>query len=338
MVYQIKSKFYFIIVFFTYLLLSFYIFPPPVVATVVFFDNFEDSAYTDLNWVKTGTYVYPTWSVYDGKLKAYTPSVNNQHNQYLLKNWDYGLTHYKIIYDITKISGSDVNLIFNYHPDGYFYEVHFSGSSVDISKSGNMWPNGNSVYNNTYNIINNEVHNVVIEIDTNHIVVRIKNENEISYTTLFDIYDSGVMWSGKTGLRGGTGSDPNLDLRFDNFKVESLGWEPSPTLTLTPTPTPTEVIIPTPTPTSTPTATLTPTPTSTNTPTPSPTSTPTPTPTPVTIPLILVPGLGGSVSAKGLLLNIDDPDSWVLTPGSGVYDNIINYYKNDPNFSVFYYD
>lgn len=317
-----------------------------VKASVIFNDSFDNEIYSLNNWEKTDTYgissqsIYPLWTINNGFCKATTLNAYNKNNQYLLKSWDYSQSNYRITFDLERISGSNVNLIFNYGQNGWFYEVHFSGSTARLNKSGYLWANGSVSYETQYSIDYNVFYNIKIELLNNNINIGIKKDYDQNFTTLFNVNDSTFpRWSGRTGFRGGTGEyDNTLDIWFDNFKVESLGWEP----TVTPTATPTATLVPTstPTPTNIPTNTPSPTPTATPTltPSPTPTNTPLPTPTSSNHPLILVPGLGGSVSTKGLLLNIDDPDSWSLTPGSAVYDNLIDYYKTDPNFYVFYYD
>lgn len=318
--------------------------PSPINAYIVFQDNFTDTTYTSLNWEKKYTYgneltgTYPQWSVDSGYFKAITKGVPDQNNQYILKYWDYSITNYVLYFDFIRKAGSDINFLFNYGTNDWFYEVHFSGSAVDLSKSGYPWPAG-SVINTTYSVLNDYAYNVKIEILNKNIKVSLKKNDDSIYTTLFDVADTNTpSWSGSPGLRAGTGSVSNLEIWFDNFRVESLEGEPTQTPIQTPTPTATATPTqePTPTETLTPTPTLTPSPTPTSTPSPTPTTTPLPTPIPSSHPLILVPGLGASVSTK--LLNTNLPGDWVLTPGSGVYDNLINFYKNDPNFHVFYYD
>jgi pimeloyl-ACP methyl ester carboxylesterase len=57
---------------------------------------------------------------------------------------------------------------------------------------------------------------------------------------------------------------------------------------------------------------------------------------PTSIPVVFIPGLGGSFSFKGLFLNQDSADDWIMTPGANVYKNIQEEFGN--NLHLFLYD
>lgn len=55
-------------------------------------------------------------------------------------------------------------------------------------------------------------------------------------------------------------------------------------------------------------------------------------------PIVFLPGLGGSFNFKEMFLGIDNPGGWKITPGANVYKNLLETFKDQDYFYIFYYD
>lgn len=293
------------------IIITFLFFPKNVYSRTIFEDDFETEDYT--KWNIYGT---PGWSYSDGKFGiSLNPGLSNA-----VPNENSSLEEWKNValdVDLLGISGTDKNIAFRFYDENNFIEIHHSYGTLYLDKASNR---------NVTTLSQCSRADCRLENNVNyHFRIITQNDKIIVYLDglkVFDITDIQLpSLTGKIALRAGTGGVSPTTVWFDNVVVTSLDdvETPTPTPTETPTPTPTET--PTPTPTSTPTNT--------------PTLTPTPTPP---IPIVFLPGLGASFNYKEMILGIDSPDEWIMTPGASVYDNFLNTFNNYGRFYVFNYD
>ncbi len=222
---------------------------------VLFSDSF-DSGSISSSWSRFFLHppqTQPPWSTNDWHVSSSALTIS--FNQTFVDGgiivdgaaWD----DYVYDVDFEALNGSDKNIVFRYqdpnnwygihaNPGGIYVERYLGGSYSDFFASGYSLQN-NHVYKLRTTIVGSLLNFKVIDGGTE--VVNFDYE-----------FIGNPLHAGGVGFRAATGSDGNLNIRFDNVLVRTPGFLPDPT----PTPTPTSTLTPAPTPTPTPTPRLVP--------------------------------------------------------------------------------
>lgn len=325
-----------LLVFIFNLLLFLKIFPSRIYSIIYFEDNFDDASKSAQIWEVIGPQLYngdgtaANWEFKNGMYGIIINGRGSQYNETVPRDayWDNKLGDYIFEVDFILKEGphpelqkaSDTNLAFRVQGHEIWYGIHGINAEnrMVLQKKGETW--GLIPPERSFSFIYNMPYRIKVKLHGENIVVKIKNKISGEETELWDWNDLGTsILFGKPGLQASTGANPYCEVWYDNVVVRSVDEEVTPTPTISPTQTPTPSVTPTLTPTLT----------------PSPTLTPTPTPA---IPIVFLPGLGASINYKEMFLGLSDPDGWRMTPGANIYKNLINIFKNDSNFYVFYYD
>ncbi|MFH1863322.1 MAG: C39 family peptidase, partial [bacterium] len=127
--------------------------------------------------------------------------------------------------DLTGIQGTDKNIIVKYKNELEFYEIHHTGGNIYFEK--HLPPDGHTQKLATeiyYQLLNNTTYHFKIKVDNNKYKISIVDGG--NETLLFDVTDPDPSYTGKVGLRAGTGAVFPTEVWFDNVVVTEIPEAP----------------------------------------------------------------------------------------------------------------
>jgi hypothetical protein len=158
------------------------------------------------------------WSVVDGAAEAYVRRGSTI-TELVPKDiyWNTDWKNISYTYDFTPISGSDKNTSFGWEDSWHWFEIHFSGDTMQLVRRQDRYTPV-SVYQ-AFSMQNGVTYAMEIRLEDDQI--SIFANDELIVTTTYHGYQN-IGNGGKIGIKAGTGHVAPTHVRYDNITVTLL--------------------------------------------------------------------------------------------------------------------